>query len=124
MAGRRSGSATGRAGEEAAAAFLVGLGYRIIARNLRFKAGEIDLVAREAGALVFVEVKTRSSATFGSAAEAITPRKQRQLLLLASIYLTGRQEANQACRFDVVTVEPGPEGGWHCRLIRDAFAAG
>lgn len=110
----------GREGEEAAAAFLCARGYRILERNVRFRTGELDLVAEEGGYLVFVEVKTRRSARCGHAAEAVTAAKQRRLLKLAAIYLAGRRGPVPPCRFDVVTVEPGP-GGWNCRLIKGAF---
>lgn len=118
--GRRSTTAVGRAGEEAACRFLASQGYRILHRNLRFRAGELDVVAEEGGTLVFVEVKTRSGSSHGTAAEAVTPRKQAQLVRLACIYLA-RQGEERPCRFDVVTVAPAPEGGWRCELIRNAF---
>lgn len=122
--GRRSDrSATGRAGEEAAALFLEARGYRVIARNVRFRAGELDLVAEEGGALVFVEVKTRTGLAFGTAAEAVTPQKQRQVARLAALYLSLRGGEDRPCRFDVVTVEPDGTGGWACQVIRDAFMA-
>lgn len=119
---RQSTTAVGRAGEEAAAQFLISQGYRILHRNLRFRAGELDLVAEEDGTLVFVEVKTRSGSSHGTAAEAVTPRKQGQLIRLASIYLAGIRE-ERPCRFDVVTVAPARGGGWRCSLLRDAFGA-
>ena len=122
--GRRSDrTAIGRAGEEAAAAFLAARGYRILARNVRFRTGEIDLVAEEAGALVFVEVKTRLGLGFGTAAEAITPQKQRQLVRLAAIYLAMHHYDERPCRFDVVTVESDGAGGLQCKLIQNAFIA-
>lgn len=111
----------GRAGEEAAVLYLAGLGYRIIARNVRFRTGEIDLVAEDGACLVFVEVKTRTGTGFGTAAEAVTPAKQRQLVRLAALYLSARGGDSRPCRFDVVTVEPGNGGGWACTLIRNAF---
>lgn len=114
---------TGREGEEAAAAYLGARGYRIIERNLRFRAGEIDLVAEESGFLVFVEVKTRRGSTFGSAAEAVTAEKRRRLVLLAGLYLARRVGTPPPCRFDVVTVEPGVNGEWVCQVIRGAFTA-
>lgn len=120
--GRRSPTAVGRVGEEVAARFLEDQGYRILRRNLRFRSGEIDLVAEENGILVFVEVKTRSGSSHGTAAEAVTPRKQAQLIRLASLYLA-RIGADRPCRFDVVTVEPAGDSGWQCALIRDAFGA-
>lgn len=123
MKERQSRTALGRAGEEAAARHLTELGYRIIARNLRFRFGELDIVAEEHGWLVFVEVKTRTGSGYGSAAEAVTPAKQRQLVKLAAAYLAATGGEGRPCRFDVVTVEPGPEGGWLCQVIADAFGA-
>lgn len=113
----------GRAGEEAAAAYLAGLGYRILERNLRFRSGELDLVAEEGGFLVFVEVKTRRGTGFGTAAEAVTAEKRRRLVKLASLYLARRGGAPPPCRFDVVTVEAQPGGEWRCQVIQGAFGA-
>lgn len=118
-----SRSQVGREGEDAAVRFLEGEGYRIVARNVRFRHGEIDIVAEEGGALVFVEVKTRRSDRFGTAAEAVNGAKQRQLVGLASLYLSGlRGGADRPCRFDVVAVAPGSPG-WACSVIRNAFGA-
>lgn len=113
----------GQEGEQAAAACLEGLGYRILARNVRFRAGEIDIVATEGGFLVFVEVKTRRGSRFGSPAEAVTAEKQRRLVRLAGIYLAHRGGNPPPCRFDVVSVELGPDGGYRCSVIKGAFTA-
>lgn len=121
MKERQSRTALGRAGEDAAARHLSELGYRILARNLRFRFGELDIVAEENGWVVFVEVKTRTGGGFGSAAEAVTPAKQRQLVRLAGAYLAANGGEARPCRFDVVTVEPGPTGAWLCQVIRNAF---
>ncbi|HWI62432.1 MAG TPA: YraN family protein [Symbiobacteriaceae bacterium] len=118
-----SRTARGREGEEVAARFLEGAGYRIIARNLRFRLGELDIVAADQDCVVFVEVKTRTGSGYGTAAEAVTPAKQRQLVKLASVYLAGTGSEGRPCRFDVVTVEREAGGGWRCDLIRDAFSA-
>ena len=107
-----------------AARFLVERGYRIVARNVRFRTGEIDLVADEGGCLVFVEVKTRSGPAFGTAAEGVTRQKQHQLVRLATLYLAGLGGDSRTCRFDVVAVERGQDGGWVCSLIQNAFSAG
>jgi putative endonuclease len=122
VARRRGGTLVGREGEAVAAIYLEARGYRLVARNLRFRTGEIDLVMLDGGVLVFVEVKTRTNPEYGSAAEAVTPRKQQQLIRLAKIYLAGLSE-ERSCRFDVVTVEPDPVAGWICHLIADAFSA-
>lgn len=120
-----SRTALGRVGEDEAARHLTGLGYRIVARNVRYhRFGELDIVAEEKGCLIFVEVKTRTGNGYGTAAEAVTPAKQRQLTRLAQLYLSGKGGEGRHCRFDVVTVEPAAGGGWICTLIRDAFAAG
>jgi len=82
-----------------------------VARNWRCREGEIDLIVRRAGELVFCEVKTRTSDRFGTAAEAVTPAKQRRLRLLAARYVAsvassgGRPPA--AMRFDVAAVTGG-----------------
>lgn len=113
----------GEAGEQAAAEFLAALGYRIIGRNVRFRSGEIDLVARDGGVLVFVEVKTRRGRGFGAPGEAVTAAKQRRLVRLAALYLARLGSDPPPCRFDVVEVEPGPDGRLRCRLIKNAFQA-
>jgi putative endonuclease len=112
--------ALGRIGEGVAARFLLERGYRIIGQNVRFRHGEIDLVAWDGNTLVFVEVKTRLSARVGTGEEAITHAKQRQLTRLAAIYLAADPSPTPPCRFDVVVVEAG-EGEWTCRLLPNAF---
>lgn len=92
---------TGRLGEDLAASHLQQQGYVILARNVRFPFGEIDIIAQDGETLVFVEVKTRRSQCFGSPLEAITPRKQQQLIKLAQAYLQGQE---RPVRFDVVAV--------------------
>ncbi|MFO7273824.1 MAG: YraN family protein [Symbiobacteriaceae bacterium] len=113
----------GREGEEAAVRYLTSLGYRVIARNVRFRSGEIDVVARDGDVLVFVEVKTRRGRGFGSPGEAVTGAKQRRLVRLAALYLARLGGEPPPCRFDVVEVEPGPDGRWRCKLIKGAFQA-
>ncbi|MFQ5876506.1 MAG: YraN family protein [Acidobacteriota bacterium] len=114
----------GRAGEEAAAAHLAALGFRILARRFRTHAGEIDLVAEEGGTLVFVEVKSRSSLACGRPAEAVDRRKRDRLLRAAGIYLAsvGRSRP-RSCRFDVVEVIAPGDAPVGITLIRDAFQA-
>jgi len=77
----------GQLGEEAAVRHLERLGWRIIARNYRTAAGEIDVVAQDGSALVFVEVRARSSLAFGTAGEALTAAKARRLVHCALAYL-------------------------------------
>lgn len=69
----------GREGERIAAGFLEKKGYRIVQRNFRFHRNEIDIIAMDGETVCFIEVKTRSSATKGEPAEAVTPGKQREI---------------------------------------------
>ncbi|MFC5471996.1 YraN family protein [Cohnella suwonensis] len=97
--------ATGRAGEEAAAASLIAKGYTLVDRNWRCRSGEIDLIALDGNALVFVEVRSRTNPTrFGTAVESVTPRKRRQVRELAAVYLKSRPDLPRSARFDVVAV--------------------
>ena len=94
----------GRIGESLAATYLTQRGWRIVERNVRFREGEIDIVASREDVLAFVEVKTRRSTAFGSPAEAVTVRKQRTIRALASRYLTERRPGARIVRFDVVDI--------------------
>lgn len=94
----------------------------MLGRNVRVGRGEIDLVCEHDGDVVFVEVKARRGAEFGTPAEAVTVRKQRALLALAARYLGRAGRAHRTCRFDVVEVWLGA-GGRPARVevLRDAF---
>jgi putative endonuclease len=94
----------GQRGEDAAARFLRRCGYRIVERGCRSRWGELDLVAVDRQTVVFVEVKTRTSATAGDPSEAVTPDKQRRLTRLAVGWLKRHRLLEQPARFDVVAV--------------------
>lgn len=112
----------GLAGEDLACRELEKRGYTIVARRYRLRGGEIDIVARDGETLVFIEVKARSSHEFGSAAEAVTPLKQRQLTRLATEYLMRHHLHDHACRFDVVSIHY--DGGTsQIEVIPNAFDA-
>jgi putative endonuclease len=114
--------AFGKTGEDLACDELARRGYAILERRYRTRAGEIDIVAMDGTVLVFVEVKTRHSRRYGSAAEAITAGKRRQLASMAADYIARRRPRATACRFDVVTVRV--EGGAPAvEVIPRAFAA-
>jgi putative endonuclease len=120
-----SGSAKrlrGRIGEEAAAQALAARGYRVLVRNIRLGRGEIDLVCEHDGDVVFVEVKARRGAAFGTPAEAVTAGKQRALLALAARYLGRTGGTHRTCRFDVVEVwlDAG-DRPVRVDVLRDAF---
>ena len=78
---------TGRRGETLARAFLEKQGYRIICANWRARNCEIDLVARKGSETVFVEVRAKSSGTFGTPAESVTAAKRRHLITAAQSYV-------------------------------------
>ena len=111
----------GRAGEDAAVDALRARGYRIVARNIRLRGGELDVIAEDAGTIVFVEVKARRSSAFGTPAEAVGPRKQRTLCHLALRYLAGRGLGERPCRFDVVEVWVDAAGALRTGVLQDAF---
>ena len=106
----------GARAEELCAELLRRAGLRVLARNWRCRHGEIDLIAEEGRTLVFVEVRMRSRASFGGAAESVTEAKRAKLLAAARLYLMRRPEA--ACRFDVFLV--GADAA-KIEWIRDAF---
>ena len=103
-AGRR---ALGAHGERLAARAYEARGARVVARNWRCADGELDLVLREGDALVFAEVKTRSSDRFGHPAEAVTPAKQARIRRLAQRFCAETGTRAPRLRFDVVAVLRG-----------------
>ena len=112
----------GKTGEDLACRELERRGYAIVARRYRQRYGELDIVARDGPTLVFVEVKARADHEFGSAAEAVTPMKQRRLTRLATEYLMRHHLQECPCRFDVVSIHfdaAMPE----IEIIQNAFDA-
>ncbi len=94
---------TGGFYEERACEYLKEKGLEILERNFRIRQGEIDIVARDKGTLVFVEVKYRKSSLAGLPEEAVTYKKQRQISRVALFYLSFHKlPLSTPCRFDVV----------------------
>ena len=93
----------GRWGEDLAAKFLVGKGYRVLDRNWKCRFGELDLVAEGEGYLCFVEVKLRRTQRFGTGAEQVDQRKREKLWTAAELYLQAHPAVLQP-RFDVIEV--------------------
>jgi putative endonuclease len=110
----------GKKGEEVAFRFLKKNGYRIIERNYVCKMGEMDIIAKEKDTLVFVEVKTRTSITFGPPQLAVNPTKQMQLSKVALYFLKEKRLEDVKARFDVVAILLRPKGE-EIELIKDAF---
>jgi putative endonuclease len=104
----------GQHGEAIARVYLERKGYGIIAANWRCAAGEIDLVASDDSALVFVEVRTRRSSTRGLAEESVTPAKQRRLATLAQLYMQQLEDSGTPWsgpwRIDVVALQLDAHG--------------
>ncbi|MCY9659014.1 YraN family protein [Paenibacillus chondroitinus] len=101
----------GKLGEDAAEAFLIGKDYRILERNWRCRTGELDIVAEQAGTLVFIEVRTRrSTGRFGTAKESVDVRKQMKVKETAQFYLHRFQKYDNSVRFDVIAVEISLDG--------------
>jgi putative endonuclease len=113
----------GRAAEEAAARFLERAGLAVAERNVRFPEGEIDLVCRDAGVVVFVEVKCRQAGWDDAPAAAVSWHKRRRLTRLARHYLKWRRLDGVRCRFDVVSVTQDTRGTLDVRHVRSAFDA-
>ena len=110
----------GKKGEELALRFLKKRGYRIIEKNYVCKMGEMDIIAKEKDTLAFIEVKTRTSTTFGAPQLAVNSAKQRQLSKVALTYLKAKQLEDVKARFDVVAILLGLKGA-EIELIKDAF---
>lgn len=110
----------GRHYEDVAALWLEQNGLRILARNFRTRAGELDIIAIDQHCVVFIEVRSRTHTRFGGAAASVGPRKRARLLRTAQGFLQRYPAlASRPCRFDVLAYEqaaPGP------RWIRGAFS--
>lgn len=114
----------GKSGEDLAIRELESRGYAILERRYRTDHGEIDIVARDGETLVFVEVRRRASWEFGSAAESVTPPKQRQVIRVATEYLVFHHLYDRcAVRFDVVAIDDLPDGTPQISLYQSAFDA-
>jgi putative endonuclease len=107
-----SRQALGRFGEDIAAHYLTDQGWTVLDRNWRCREGELDLIAQpQPGTVVFVEVKTRSGARFGSPAAAVTPRKLARLRRLAGAWLREHPGDYRFLRIDVIAVTSGAKLG-------------
>ena len=94
----------GRLGEDRALDHLMAQGLTLVERNFLCKVGEIDLIMKDRGGLVFVEVRRRAAADFGGAAASVTPAKRRRLINAAQYYLLRHPDPPQ-CRFDLVAID-------------------
>ncbi len=111
---------TGKIGEEVAMNYLKQNGYEILERNYYYNHGEIDIVAKEGNALVFVEVKSRRSTKYGEPEESVTPNKQKLLRRTAEGYVLEKNIGEMDCRFDVVSVMMKNDKE-ECKILKDCF---
>jgi putative endonuclease len=111
----------GALGEAAAARAYRGRAFRVLARNWRCPAGELDLVVTRGSLVVFCEVKTRAGASLGGGYEGVTPRKQRKLRQLAEIFLAQARLTPRGVRFDVASVSGSGHGPPRVEIFEDAF---
>jgi putative endonuclease len=114
----------GKSGEDLGVETLERAGYAILERRYRTRHGEIDIIARDGEAIVFVEVRRRSGGECGSAAESVTPAKRRKVIRMAVDYLA-RADLWDKCpvRFDVVAIDDEPGGATRVTLYKAAFDA-
>jgi putative endonuclease len=110
----------GKRGEELASAYLAKAGYRIVEQNYRCVFGEIDIIAEEGNNIVFIEVKSRRSTSYGVPQLAVGYKKQRKISMVALNYLEEKHKHNINARFDVVAVKLLPSGT-SIELIKNAF---
>ncbi len=113
----------GQEGERLAVARLRQEGYRILERNVRFPAGELDIVAQEGNTLCLIEVRSASSDRWGGALASIGDRKRRRITRAARWYLARHPSPLPEIRFDVVAISWGAGALPAVQLVRGAFVA-
>jgi putative endonuclease len=114
----------GTASEQLAAEYLRARGLIVLARNVRCRAGELDLVCVDGDVLAIVEVRQRAKRDFGGALASVTWRKQRKIIRATQYFLRRQAEwRGRVMRFDVLAVEGVPEGAHRIVWIKDAFRA-
>lgn len=111
---------TGKKGEEIAFEFLKEKGYHILEKNWRKGYLEVDIIALDKNLLVFVEVKTRADLSHGAPEEAVTRKKEKQLMDAAEAYLEQKGMENEV-RFDIIAVWESDTQAPRIRHIEEAF---
>lgn len=111
----------GKLGEELASSALRAEGYKITDTNLKVEKREIDIVAIDGGALVFIEVKTRSDHSHGKPAAAVDKTRRARMRKAAELYAMYKRLKNVSIRFDVVTVDFADDPRGKVEIIKNAF---
>jgi putative endonuclease len=110
----------GKRGEDIAKEYLENKGYQILKMNWRHKRAEIDLIVKQDGTLVFVEVKTRSSTDFGQPEEFVDWKKEKQLEF-ASLYFMEESKHEGEIRYDIIAITFENKNSYIVNHIEDAF---
>ncbi len=110
----------GKRGEETAADYLAGKGYRIIDRNYKCRVGELDIIAMEGETLIFIEVKTRKDLSYGLPCESITATKKWHISRAVGYYTAIHKLEDLNMRIDVVEVL-ATKAGMYIHHIKDAI---
>lgn len=108
-------------GEQIAANYLKARNYQILALKYRAVCGEIDIIARDRGTLVFAEVKSRRCQAFGTPAQSVDNRKRHKIIRAAQSYLNETGRYNEFCRFDVIEIYVTDEDKYEINQIENAF---
>jgi putative endonuclease len=111
----------GERGENEACNYLKKMGYQIVEKDFRCKIGQIDIIARDDNTLCFVEVKCRSSYSFGKPEEAITWRKKQRIKKISEYYMLRKRITNADIRYDAVTIYEPNNDKRQISLIKNAF---
>jgi putative endonuclease len=114
----------GNLGESLAQSYLRRAGFEIVAVNWHSRWGELDLVAREKGQWVFVEVKARTNNRFGQPEDSLTWKKKQRLIKTAWAFMSQHKLVDDAWRFDVLALQISPQGQLlNLEHYRNAFGA-
>ena len=112
----------GSFGEALARDYLISKGYKILNMNFRNKFGEIDIICKKNNLLIFCEIKSRYTDTFGSPIESITSYKQKQIIKLSEIYLLYKKYQNYNVRYDVIEIIfNNKNASFKLNHLKDAF---
>ena len=104
--------------------YLISKGYKILNMNFRNKFGEIDIICKKNNLLIFCEIKSRYSNSFGSPIESITCYKQKQIIKLSELYLISKKYYNFNVRYDIIEVIFNTITSSHIiNHVQDAFRA-
>ena len=121
---KKDNKKTGNSGENTACLFLESKGYAIIEKNYKAHRKEIDIIALKDGYIIFAEVKTRSSVTFGIPSESVNLKKRRHIIFAAQNFLldNGKSYSEFQPRFDIIEIyRDKKEGKDYVRHIESAF---